>query len=119
MSNERDPLLDTLFAEATRSQPLAAVDTTFIDNVMAGIETRRRNVLFGRIAIVAVIVMFELLLSAPLQNSVGTLTSALGTSLVELNDSWIATLLEPINSVAGVIGVLLLGLHALYRRVIH
>ena len=119
MSDERDPLLESLFAQATHSQPLAAADNGFVDGVMASIETRRRNVLLGRISIVALIVLFELLLSAPLQNSVGVLTSVLGTSLIDLNNSWIAVLLEPINSIAGVIGILLLGMHWLYRRMIH
>lgn len=119
MSNERDPLLESLFADAARSQTLATSDGDFIDEVMTNVEARRRNVLLGRIGIIVLIVLFELILSSPLQNSVGVFTNALGTSLIELNNGWIAVLVEPFNSIAGIIGVLLLGMHALYRRVIH
>lgn len=119
MSNERDPLLESLFTEAASSQTLATSGGDFIDGVVKSIEARRRNVLLGRIGIVALIVLFELVLSSPLQNSVGVFTTALSTSLIDLNNGWVAVLVEPINSVAGIIGILLLGMHTLYRRVIH
>jgi len=119
MSNERDPMLESLFAEATPDQTLAMSENDFIDGVMTNIDSRRRNLLLGRIGIVALIVLFEVLLSSPLQNSVGVFTTAISTSLVDLNNGWLAMLLEPINSVAGVIGILLFGMHALYRRLIH
>ena len=119
MSNERDPMLESLIAEAALNQTPATAENDFIDGIMASIDSRRRNVLLGRIGIVVSIVLFELLLSSPLQNSVGVFTAALSTSLFDLNGGWIATLVEPINSVAGLIGMVLLGMHALYRRLIH
>lgn len=119
MSNERDPLLESLFAKAARAQTLSASDAEFTDSVMAKVDARKRSVLFGRFSIVAMIVLFEVFLSSPMQNSVGVITNTLGTSLIELNNSWLAMIVEPINSIAGVIGILLLGMHALFRRVIH
>ena len=115
MNEERDPLLESLFARAAPDQEL--VDERFTDQVMAGISRRGRNVLLGRAAIVAAIVVFELLLSAPLQNSVGTLTGLLGTTLIQLENEWLAMAVAPVNSIAGLVGITLLGLHALYRKI--
>ncbi len=112
MNDDRDPLLESLFAEAVYEP----ADDNFNTEVMANIEKRRRNVFIGRVAIVALLFVFELLLSAPLQHSVGAMAEALSTSLVEVNDEWVSAAVAPINSVAGLVGMLLLGLHALHRR---
>ncbi len=45
MSDERDPLLESLFAQA--SDELNDID--FVETVMAQVAKRRRNVLLGRI----------------------------------------------------------------------
>ena len=119
MSHERDGMLESLFAEAAGAQTLKASDTEFTDSIMASVDSRKRNILFGRISIVALIVLFEMFLSFPMQNSVGAITATLSTSLIDLNSSWVAMLVEPVNSIAGVIGILLLGMHALYRRMNH
>ena len=114
MTDERDPLLEKLFAES-RNEPF---DAAFCDRVMENVEKRRRTVFAGRIAIVALLLLSELLLSAPLQNSFGVVTEALGRALFSVNNEWLATAVEPVNSIAGVIGVILLGLLTLYRRVV-
>jgi hypothetical protein len=114
MTDERDPLLERLFAES-RSEP---ADNAFCERVMASVEKRRRNVFAGRMAIVALLLLSELLLSAPLQNSFGIITEALGGALVPVTNEWLAMAVEPVNSIAGVIGVILLGLLAVYRRVV-
>jgi len=112
MNNERDSLLESLFAQAERE----LVEDEFTARVMAQVATRRRNVLIGRIAIVVLLVALELLLSSPLQNSAGVITQVLSTSLVELESESVAMVVAPINSIAGLIGMLLLGMQFLYRR---
>ena len=114
MNDVRDPLLESLFVQAERE----LVDDEFTARVMAQVATRRRNVLLGRLAIVALLVALELLLSAPLQNSADVITQVLGTSLVELEDGAVATVVSPINSIAGLIGMLLLGMQFLHRRMV-
>ena len=114
MNDERDPLLESLFAQADREP----ADDDFNAQVMAHVERRRRNVLLGRFAIVALLVALEALLSAPLQNSVGVFTQVLSTTLVELQNEWLALVVAPLNSIAGLIGMLLLGLHYLYRKMV-
>jgi hypothetical protein len=112
MSNERDPVLETLFAESK----LEINENGFSDQVMDGVEKRRRNVFLGRIALLALLVAFELLLSEPVTHSVGAMTELLSSSLFDIKTDWLAIILSPLNSVAGLIGVLLVGLLSLYRK---
>ena len=114
MNNERDPELEVLFADAAAESP----NGDFTDKVMTGVASRRRNVMFGRIAIVALIVLLEVLLSAPVQSTVGVIVDILGTPLIELNEPMLAMMLTPVNSIAGVIGGVLLLVHFLYRRLL-
>ncbi len=114
MNDERDPVLESLFVQAERE----LVDDTYTAQVMAMVEKRHRNVTIGRLAIVLVIISFELLLSAPLQNSVGVLTEVLSTTLVDMENEWLALAVAPLNSVAGLIGMTFLGVHILYRRMV-
>jgi hypothetical protein len=114
MSNERDPLLDSLFAEVAGEQ----ADDKFTAKVMLGIEKRRRNVIIGRVGIVGLLFAFEFLLSAPLQTSVGVLADVLSMSIWSIQSEWLAAAVAPLNSIAGIIGMLLLGMHTLYRRMV-
>ena len=112
MSNDRDPVLEALFE---KTQP--KIDKNgFVENVMARVDKRRRNVMIGRLLIVALIFVLEFLPSSPLQNSVGKMAQSLGTELVDLDAAWFAFIVAPVNSIAGIVGLLMLGLHMLYRR---
>lgn len=112
MNEPRDPLLESLFAGAKT----VVAEDGFTDQVMSRVENRRRNVLVGRVAIVAMLLAMEVLLEAPVNNSLGAFTGWLGTELLDLGASWGATLLAPLNSIAGLLGLGLVGLHALFRR---
>ncbi len=112
MSNDRDPVLEALFDKARPEFN----ENGFVEKVMARVDRRRRMVFSGRLVIAALILLLEFLPSSPLQNSVGTLTQALGANLVDLNTDWLAFIFEPVNSIAGVVGMILLGLHFVYRR---
>lgn len=112
MSNAKDPILEAMFE---KSRPTYE-DDGYVERVMAKVDGRRRNVMFGRLSIVALIFLLEFLPSSPLQNSVGRFTQALSNDLVELNAAWMEFIFAPVNSIAGIIGMFLLGLHVLYRR---
>ena len=114
MNDERDPVLESLFVQAEQD----LVDDGYTAQVMTRVAKRHRNVTIGRLVIVLVIVIFEFLLSAPLQDSVGVLTEALSTTLVELENEWVALALAPLNSIAGLIGMTFLGVLVLYRRMV-
>ena len=114
MKDERDPALESLFVQAERE----LIDEQFTARVMTGIDRRRRTVLIGRLSVIGLLIAFELLLNAPIQNSVGTLTGTLGSGFLQLENEWVAYALGPINSIAGLIGMTLLGLNFLFRKVL-
>ena len=66
MSDERDPIIEAAFAEARQD----LTDRRYTQQLMDMIARRRRRVFVGRVVIVMLIVVFELLLSAPIQSSV-------------------------------------------------
>ena len=113
MTDERDPLIESLFAEAEQDFS----DDEFVASCMQGVHRRSRRVIASRIAIAVLIIAFELALDAPLKNSVGALASALGTNLYQFDNEWLAFIMTPVNSIAGLVGLMLLGMHALYRRI--
>ena len=114
MNDERDPKLEALFTNAAAESP----NDDFTDKVMTNVASHRRNVMIGRVAIVAMIVLLEVLLSAPVQSAVGAVVEVLGTPIIEMDQSMLAMMLAPANSIAGVIGGVLLLVHFLYRRLL-
>ena len=114
MNNERDPLLESLFLQAEQE----LIDEDIRTKVMAGIDRRRRRILIGRLSIIGLLIVFELFMNTPLQDSVGTLTRTMSTTLIPLQNEWLTYALGPLNSIAGVVGVTLLGVHFLFRKVL-
>ena len=114
MNDERDPLLESLFAQADCD----LVDEAFTADVMDGVRKRRFNVFAGRLSIIALLIALELLLNAPFQNSAGTFVDAMGSGLFQVDNEWLAYAVGPLNSIAGLIGIVLLGLNVLFRKVL-
>ena len=114
MTDERDPQLEALFADAQIETPNGA----FADKVMEDVAHRRRNLLFTRAMIVLAIIALEVLLNAPIQGAIGSFIDVIGRPIIDLDDGWLAMALAPVNSAAGIVGALLLGLHFLYRKVL-
>lgn len=112
MNDERDPLLESMLMLDEGE----LVEDDFTQQVMTNVENRGRNVLLGRVAIVALLIPFEVLLSAPLQNSVGAMTAVLNTSLLDVHNQYVALIVAPLNSIAGLVGILLLGVRYFYRK---
>jgi hypothetical protein len=114
MNDERDPELEVLFSRAEEE----SLNGDFAARVMTGVNNRSRNVYLVRFLIVILIVGLELILSTPLTGALGEVAAGLSEPLFEAGESWLAIIASPLNSVAGVIGLVLLFLHYLYRRVI-
>ncbi len=115
MSEDRDHVLDALFTEST--EPLD--DRAFLHEVTRHIESRRRRVPGGRLTVLVLLVALEVILDSPLQSSLGAAADLLGGDLLSIEHEWLAFVLAPINSAAGVLGALLLGLHYLYRKMLY
>jgi len=115
MSESRDPVLESLFAEGQAE----LADDGFTEQLMARVAARRKRVLARRFTIAALFILLELLLDSPLQHSVNTLTVSLGNTIYETDNEWLAFVLAPVNSFSGLLGLLLLGLHFLYRKIFY
>ncbi|MEM7763072.1 MAG: hypothetical protein AAF290_03265 [Pseudomonadota bacterium] len=114
MSDHNDPDLQALFDQ----QPVVQNSEAFVADVIAAAGRRRMHWLAWRAAIVAGLILLELVFESPISHSLGVLGSAMKTPVISLQDDWAAFLIEPINSVAGVLGLVLLGVHVLLRRYI-
>jgi hypothetical protein len=114
MTEVRDPFLESLMKQSVTDLS----EKEFTNQVMSMVEVRRRNVLIGRLAILALLVFLEIILSSPLQQSLGMIGQILDTSLIDLENKWAIMFLSPLNSVAGLIGMMLLGMHYLYRKMV-
>ena len=115
MTSERDPELQSLFDAA--KQDLS--DAEFTSTVTARMDRRRRQVLVGRVAVVAAIVLLEIVLESPLRSSMGLAVEVLGRDLVPVGDGWLGFVLAPLNSLAGLVGMTLLGINLLFRKIVH
>jgi hypothetical protein len=112
VTHERDPVLASIFEAADKNLE----DPAFTDAIVDRMQRRRRRILMTRGVIIALLVLLEIALESPLQNSLGAVAEMLGQPLVPLDAGWIAFVLAPINSVAGLIAVVLMGISILYRR---
>ena len=115
MTLERDAVLLSYFRDAEQEFD----DPGFTDAVAARMKQRRRNLLLGKIAIVVSIVLLEVLLESPVQHSLGRFTEVLGRDLIPIGGGWIGFFLSPLNSIAGLVGMTLIGLNLLYRRIVY
>lgn len=115
MNEQRDQVLESLFAE-TQTE---LVDENFTSGVISRLEVRSRRVLFGRLGILALVIALEVLLDSPLQHYVGAFTELLGTDLFEIEHEWLSFIFGPVNSIAGLLGLTLVSLHFVYRRLFY
>ena len=99
MSDDRDPVLEGLFAEAEQELEGAA----FTAQVMARSRFARGRAVAGWLAAAALLAVCALLLVPTLQDLAALLAQGLTTALVDLGDGWWALVFSPINSVAGLV----------------
>jgi len=112
MSTERDPQLQTLFAQAEREFD----DDAFARELIATINReRRRTVLVWSVVVVITALVFAVL-AAPVFTALTMATQLLPASVVEIETDWLGQLLSPINSVAAIIALGILGIRKFYNR---
>jgi len=113
MTTDQDPMLRSLFEIA--KQDLSGDE--FSADVMAQIDKLRRRTIIGWACVILLLAPAVWLLAAPLQEAVQLLTQVLPRSLIELDDSLLAQVLSPVNSVAGLVALGLLGLRFAYKKI--
>lgn len=115
MTDDLDPKLESLFDAAEE----AFSDEDFTRRITTQIERRQRRLLVSRLGLFAAIILVEVLLQSPLQQSLGAVAELLGRPLFPIEGEWVEFALAPINTGAGVIGGVLLAVHLFVRKLLH
>ena len=112
MSEERDPILQKMFARADQELPGEA----FAEAVMARArQGRKRSLALGAaLALLAAVGVW--VFAAPLLDGVNMITRVLTVTLFQPEAAWLALLLAPVNNVACLVGLGLLLLRFGYQR---
>jgi len=112
MTDERDPLLQSLFTESQA----VSIDDAFTENVMTKTYALRREVITAGVIASALLVLYTVLFGAPLQEFVILIAQFLSTELIDMGESWLALIVSPLNSVAGLLALLFKGFLTLQKR---
>ena len=104
MTNDRDPRLMALFESAA----VVAENDDFVTRVMADIDGARRRTVIGWIVAGLLFTPLVWWLSGPVTDALVVVGELLPDSLFTIEQELLAKLLAPVNSVAGVVGLLFL-----------
>lgn len=113
MTIDHDPTLEALFGIA--KQDLA--EEAFTAQVMSRIDSQRRRAVVGWSCVALVLVSCAWLISIPLLDAVSLVSQFLPSSLIDIEDSRIAQVFAPINSIGGLVVLGLVSLRAAYRKI--
>ena len=114
MTNDRDPDLQKLFDLAARD--IATDD--FAARVESRINEVRRKTIFGWTAVYLLLTVVVLLLTVPVLEATSLVFQLLPRSLIELDDSLMARVFAPVNTVSAVVGLGILGMRAAIRKLL-
>ena len=112
MTDERDPALQALFAETDRDLPAEA----FVAGVIERADRQKRRAIVVRILAGLLVAVCAWLLASPLQEGAALLTRGLATPLLDPGNPLLGQLLLPVNSVAGLVALAIIGLRAVRRH---
>jgi len=113
MTGDRDPGLQALFDAA----PRASANHDFVARVMADIDRKRHRTIFGWAAAAVLLVPAVWWLSGPIVTMMNLVTQLMPDTLIEVESGLLAQLVAPINSVAGIGGLLFLAGWMFYRKI--
>lgn len=113
MTTDRDPVLQSLFVAA--QQEMAG--DAFTERLMSRIGKLRRRTLSAWIGVGFVVAVAAWLLTGPVVSAVNLGAQFLPKSLIELDNQVLADVVAPVNSVAILVAVGILGLRAIYRKI--
>ena len=107
-SDDRDPALQALFSDASED----LISDAFTEQVMLQADRLKRRAIGVRASAALALA----LLGIPLQDVALELTEVLILTLVAIDNSLVAQLLAPINTVGGLLSLVLLVIRAVHRR---
>lgn len=112
MTTDRDIELAALFRSAEQEYS----DDAFTTRVMSEVENRRRRTIVGWVVMGVVLVSCAWFLVLVLQDAMFLLSEVLPPTLFNLENSWAARFLAPVNSMSGLFGLGALGLWFAFRK---
>lgn len=112
MTEDHDPLLQSLFTESQA----VSTDDEFTENVMTKTYARRRKVIAAGVIASALLILYTVLFGAPLQEFIILIAQFLSTELIDVGESWLALIVSPLNSVAGLVVLLFKGFLTLQKK---
>jgi hypothetical protein len=114
MTDARDPGLQALF-DAARED---TANEAFVARVMAEVEKGQRLTILRWVIGGVLLAPVAWWLSTPLLGAVDLATQLLPDTLIAVEEEqWLAQLLAPVNSVAGIVGLAFLGAWMAYRKI--
>ena len=113
MTDDRDPGLQALFDAAPRT----SANSEFVAQVMADFDRQRHKTILGWIAAAVLLVPLIWWFTGPVVTTLNLAMQLMPDSLIEIETNWLAQIVAPINSVAGVAGLLFLAGWMLYRKI--
>jgi hypothetical protein len=113
MTDDKDPMLQLLFAEA--EQDLAP--EAFTARVMAETKRLKRRAVIGWLCAAILVAAGLWLFATPLQAAIYLLNQTISIPLIDLGDSLTAQMLSPVNNIATLCVPGLFGLWFFLRRV--
>jgi len=113
MNTDRDPNLMALFAQAEQEFDKGS----FVAGVMGQINHERRKIQLVWLVLGLFTIACLVALVAPVITAVSMANQLLPVSLVEIQTEWVRQLVSPINSVAAIVAVIVLGVTRFFRRI--
>ncbi len=101
MTEERDPNLERVFAEAKEDLP----EDAFAGRLMARIGAGERRAVVGRLCVGLALAVGAVLVEPMLQDAIGSLNQSVQAPLLDLDDQRLTYVLSPLNSVQGVVAL--------------
>ncbi len=113
MTDERDPRLQALFDSARQIE----LDDAFVERVMADVDRARRRTVIGWIVAGVLLLPIASWIYGPIMTTFDIAAQLLPGQLVSVEGDWMAQLLAPVNSAAGIAGLLFVAGWWFYRKI--
>jgi len=113
MTEDRDPMLQAMFSEASPELDGEA----FIADVMARSRFTRYRMAVGSLAVAAILVAVAGVVLVPVQELGAILAQGLTMALIDVGEGWWSLIMSPINSVAGLLVLLVKMVRMAMKRV--
>ena len=114
MSDNRDPGLQALFDAA----PRASANSEFSARVMADIDKQRHKTILGWAAAASLLLPVIWWFTGPVVATLNFAAQLMPDSIVDFESDLMGQIFAPVNSVAGVAGLLFLAGWIFYRKVV-